>query len=147
MFRVRMKELREKTGDSQYAFAEKFGVAQSTVGGWESGVREPNFMTAQKLADYFGVSVDYLLGRKRTPDITDDSTSDGFDTLTAKDRRDIAKRLNSIIDAIDSDEALMFDGEPMDDETRELLKASLEVDLKVGKSRAKEKYTPHKYKK
>lgn len=63
MFRIRLKELRENLGLSQYAFADRFGVAQSTVGNWESGIREPNFDTIQRLADFFGVSVDYLLGR------------------------------------------------------------------------------------
>ena len=68
MFRIRLKELREQTGYSQYSFADKFGVAQSTVGSWEAGKREPNFDTMQRLADFFGVSVDYLLGRESVPD-------------------------------------------------------------------------------
>lgn len=67
MFRIRLKELREAKGMSQYAFAKDFGVAQSTVGGWESGKREPNYATTQRLADYFDVSIDYLLGRDEMP--------------------------------------------------------------------------------
>ena len=67
MFRIILKKLREEKNMSQYAFAEAFGVAQSTVGNWESGKREPNFETMQKIANYFGVSVDYLLGREETP--------------------------------------------------------------------------------
>jgi len=63
MFHIRLKGLREAAGYSQYAFADAIGVAQSTVGNWESGKREPNFETTQKIADFFGVSVDYLLGR------------------------------------------------------------------------------------
>lgn len=61
MFSLQLKELREKAGYSQYSFANKFGVAQSTVGGWESGKREPNFETTIRLAEFFGVSIDYLL--------------------------------------------------------------------------------------
>lgn len=67
MFRIRLKQLRESKGLSQYAFAQKMGVAQSTVGNWESGKREPNYSTLQKLADYFGVSTDYLLGGTNAP--------------------------------------------------------------------------------
>lgn len=63
MFHARLKELREKAGYSQYSFADEMGIAQSTVGGWESGKREPNFEMTQKIADFFGVTVDYLLGR------------------------------------------------------------------------------------
>lgn len=66
MFRIRLKDLREKMGLSQYAFADKFGVAQSTVGSWEAGKREPNFTTMQRLADFFGVSVDFLLGHEES---------------------------------------------------------------------------------
>lgn len=69
MFRVRLRELREAKGfRSQQAFADAFGVAQSTIGGWEAGKREPNFKTMERLAEFFGVSVDYLLGRQDYPD-------------------------------------------------------------------------------
>ena len=61
-FSLRLKELRENAGYSQYTFANKFGVAQSTVGGWEAGKREPNFDIVKRLADFFSVSVDYLIG-------------------------------------------------------------------------------------
>lgn len=63
MFAKRLKELREQAGYSQYSFAAAMSIAQSTVGGWESGKREPNFDMTKKIADFFGVSVDYLLGR------------------------------------------------------------------------------------
>ena len=63
MFQIRLKELRENAGYSQASFAKAFGTKQSTVGNWESGVREPKFDTMQRLADFFNVSVDYLLGR------------------------------------------------------------------------------------
>ena len=63
MFSVRLKELRERNGyTSQQSFADKFGVAQSTVGGWESGKREPNYSTTIKLANFFGVTIDELIG-------------------------------------------------------------------------------------
>lgn len=63
MFRVELKKQREIAGLSQYRLAEKMGVSQATVGMWESGKREPNFTTLCKLADFFGISADELLGR------------------------------------------------------------------------------------
>lgn len=64
MFKVRIRELREAAGyRSQQAFADAFGVAQSTVGNWEAGKREPNFQTLMRLADFFDTTVDHLLGR------------------------------------------------------------------------------------
>lgn len=62
MFQTRLKELREAAGyKSQQAFADAFGVAQSTVGGWEAGKREPNYDVTIRLAQFFGVSVDSLI--------------------------------------------------------------------------------------
>ena len=67
MFRTRIRELRESAGyKSQRSFADAFGVAQSTVGNWEAGTREPNHETVQKLADFFHVPVGYLLGKENT---------------------------------------------------------------------------------
>ena len=62
MFSQRLRALREQAGMTQCAFARSFGVAQSTAAGWESGAREPNLATICRLAGYFGVTVDYLLG-------------------------------------------------------------------------------------
>ena len=70
-----MRELCENAGyKSQQAFADAFGVAQSTVGGWEAGKREPNYATTLKLANFFHVSVDYLLGQTDRKDITPTQT-------------------------------------------------------------------------
>lgn len=69
MFSIRLRELRETAGyKSQQSFADAFGVAQSTVGNWEAGKREPNYETTLRLADFFHVSVDYLMGRDDTKD-------------------------------------------------------------------------------
>ena len=78
IFRFRIRELRESAGyKSQQSFADAFGIAQSTVGGWESGKREPNYDTTIRLADFFHVSVDYLLGR------TDQKSMAELDTLSS----------------------------------------------------------------
>lgn len=62
MFCDRLRKLRKSSGyKSQQAFADAFGVAQSTVGSWEAGEREPNFNTAIRLARFFGVSIGCLL--------------------------------------------------------------------------------------
>lgn len=63
MFSIKLKELREGRGLSQQALAQKIEVSQSTIGMWESKKREPNFETMEKIADFFNVTTDYLLGR------------------------------------------------------------------------------------
>lgn len=58
-----LSELRKDKKLSQRALSEILGLSHSTIGMYESGQREPNFETLKKLASYFNVSIDYLLGR------------------------------------------------------------------------------------
>jgi repressor LexA len=64
MFAEKLKSLREKRRMSQVALARALGVAQGTVGNWESGIREPNFAMTARIAEFFDVTVGYLLGRE-----------------------------------------------------------------------------------
>lgn len=63
MFADRLKELRKSRNITQTDFARSFHISNGTIGNWESGKREPNLETMQKIADYFNVTVDYLIGR------------------------------------------------------------------------------------
>ena len=69
MFSDTLRALRKAQGLTQAQFARQFSVATGTIAMWETGKREPDFSTMQRLADFFAVSVDYLLGR------TDDADS------------------------------------------------------------------------
>lgn len=60
---IRIKELRELRGLQQKDLAIDLGVTQPTISGWESGIKVPSARNTKKIADYFHVSVDYLLGR------------------------------------------------------------------------------------
>lgn len=60
----RLSELRKQKGLKQGDLAAFLGVAQSTLSGWENGKFEIDDKNKIKLADFFGVSVDYLLGRE-----------------------------------------------------------------------------------
>ena len=62
-FSEKLKALRKQKGLTQAQFAKDFDIATGTIGMWESGKREPNFETMCKIADYFFVTVDYLLDR------------------------------------------------------------------------------------
>lgn len=67
MLRIRLKELREAKHISQAQLAKAVGVGQSTVGMWESGKSVPEYKTLLKVADYFQVTVDYLMGKTAVP--------------------------------------------------------------------------------
>ena len=59
----RFKEARIQSGISQKDAAEQLQVSAATVNNWESGRRLPTIDTLEKMADLYGVSTDYLLGR------------------------------------------------------------------------------------
>lgn len=63
MFPALLKELREKAGLTQGRIAEILDTPVRTYGSWERGERQPDFDTLIKIADYYHVSTDYLLGR------------------------------------------------------------------------------------
>lgn len=64
-FAERLKELREEKGVTQSEIAFDLGIKQPTYHQWESEKRSPSGETLVKLADYFDVSLDYLLDRKK----------------------------------------------------------------------------------
>ena len=69
MLARKLKELREIRKMSQAELADILNVAQQTVASWERGKSSPNYELLQRIADYFHVSTDYILGReeKRAP--------------------------------------------------------------------------------
>lgn len=131
----------EHKGISGYRMCKETGIQPSIMTDLKMGRKKTiNIETANKIAEYFGISVDYLLSGK--------DEKDASPPLTRKDERDIARRLEAMLGELGiADDALMFDGEPLDSETKELLRASLQAQLEMTKRLAKQKYTPKKHKK
>ena len=63
-FKNRLYELRMQKGLSQAELAKAIGVSAGTIGMYESGSRMPSRLTQEKLADYFNVTLDYLMGKE-----------------------------------------------------------------------------------
>lgn len=59
----RILEIRKEKAISQHQLAKMIGTNQSNVSRWEQGLNEPSIVECWKLADCFGVSIDYLCGR------------------------------------------------------------------------------------
>lgn len=57
------KRLRTSCGLTQNDMADRLGVSKSTISMYENGNREPDFETLERIADFFNVDIDYLLGR------------------------------------------------------------------------------------
>ena len=131
----RIKTLREEKGITQDELAAKLGyTSRSSIAKIESGKTDISQSKVKEIAEILNTTTSYLM--------------DGNENiLNQKDEKDIAKKMDNLIEQIDTQDALMFDGEPLDEESKELLKVSLENSLRMAKVIAKQKYTPKKYRK
>ena len=66
-FGERLRELRKSKGMTVEALAALVGEKRRAFTYWESGKTEPSFLQLEFLADFFDVSVDYMLGREEEP--------------------------------------------------------------------------------
>ena len=137
MFYDVFTSLCEKKGVSPNKALTDCKISRTSTAKWREGAT-PRGVTLQKLADYFGVTTDYLLTGEKTKKAP---------TLTSKDERDIEKRMESILKDLEGQDGLMYSGEPMNDIDRELLATSIRNSMEIGKKLAKQKYTPKKYRK
>lgn len=135
----RVKALCKKKGVSMNTAEKEIGLAKGYIS--KLGKSNPNMTTLQKMADYFGVSVEYLMTGKEN-----ESSDPG---LTARDERDIAKDLDRIMGEIQKgdDGPLYYNGTEIDQASLSLLQNAIEYALRETKKENKEKYNPHKNKK
>ncbi|WP_153124610.1 helix-turn-helix domain-containing protein [Peribacillus tepidiphilus] len=145
-FGAYIKKIRESKGLTlnQVALYSEISAAQlSRIETGKRGVPKPN--TIKKISEALKVDYDELM--KVAGYIDDDKPSNDLPPLSEKEERDIAKQLEKILESMDSDTALSFDGEPMDEVTKELVRAAIENNLRLTKQLAKKKFTPKKYRK
>ena len=132
----RVKKLAEKQGISIVELEEKLNFGRNSLYSWKK--KTPNGDRLKKVADYFNVTTDYLLGRTDTPQ------------FTRKDERDVQKILEEMTQGLNNKNELAFlknGGQEIDPEDAELLSASLENVIRQSKLIAKQKFTPKKYRK
>lgn len=109
------------------------GIKSPVFSEWKKGKSRPNADKMLLIANFLGVSVEYLMtGTEKQP----------APELTARNEKDIEKALQGTLEQLDSQDGLMFDGAAMDPETRELLRLSLENTIRTAKITAKKKFTP-----
>lgn len=75
----RLRIYRLKKGISQQKLGILLSVSQQAVGKWEKGIAEPDNLTLNKLANYFGITVDYLLGRTDSPNLATPNEIQGIE--------------------------------------------------------------------
>lgn len=135
----KFEKLLEANGVTPYRVHKDTGISTATLSDWKNGKSQPKKDKIEKICAYFNVPLSYFY---------EDTADPNEVPLTVRDEKDIAKRLeDALLDLENTQEGLMFSGEPLDDETRELLKASLENSIRIAKINAKQKFTPKKYRK
>lgn len=136
------EHLLQKNGVTPYKVAKEAGVTQTALSNWKSGRSTPTTKTLQKIADYFGVTIDYLMTGK------DDFAKKGT-TFNSRDERDIAKDLENIMRKLKNGEdgPASFEGTDIPEADQELFAGQVELMLRRLKAINKEKYNPNKNKK
>lgn len=131
-----IKKLAKQHDKSLQQVAEDLNFSKNLFYRWKTS--DPKAKDLAKVADYFGVTTDYLLGRTEIPQ------------FTSKDERDIQKKLTEMINGLSDDSSLAYlnnGGTEIDEEDAELIRSALERTLRRSKLLAKEKFTPKKYRK
>lgn len=136
------EQLLQKYGVTAYKVSKETGITQSTLSDWKRGRSTPKTENMKKIADYFGVSVEYLMTGK-------DEAKEKASELTARDERDIKKDLDSLRKKLINKEfgPASYDGQDIPDEDIDLFLGQVDLMLRRVKAKNKEKYNPHKNKK
>ena len=136
----RIQFLCKKNGITSKSLEEHLGFGKGYISKIDKAA--PNLSKIKPIADYFGVTVDYLLS-------AEEESKEKDPELTARDERDIKKDLESLRDKLASKELgpAAFGGEDIPDEDAELFLGQVELMLRRLKVKNKEKYNPHKNKK
>lgn len=138
-FASNLKYLRIQKGLEQKDISNFLGLKSPTsVTNWEQGTNLPRAGRLYDLASLFGVPLHDLVE-------TDLTNMPKTPKLTKKDERDIQKDIETMIQELDNG-LYSKDTAEYDEETRQLLIASLEQAARIAKLAAKEKFTPKKYK-
>ena len=135
------EQLLQKHGVSPYKVSKDTGVTQTSLSNWKTGKSTPTTKTLQRLADYFGVTLDYLMTGQEEP-------KEKSPELTARDEKDITKTLNKVMEQFENNEngPLYYDGEEIDETSRILIRNAFEYIIRETKKENKVKYNPNKNK-
>ena len=135
----RIKFYRKEKGLTQKELAEKANLSRSHIASIEGNQYTPSLTTLIEIAKALGIDSALLVS-----DFQEDMANA---SLTKKDNMEIDEYLNQFENELLHQTGLMFDGEPMTQESKEKLIAAMRIGAEMAKKEAKEKYTPKKFRK
>jgi hypothetical protein len=105
---------------SRTQLSENLGISYSTISDWVNGKSYPRIDKIEMMANYFGIN---------KSDLVEDKAN--------QKEIDIANMVNDLMDNLNSNQALMYSGEPMDEVTKDLVRASIEQAARIAMARHK----------
>ena len=131
----KIASLCSRKGVSITTMCKKSGVSRAAISDLRMGRSKTlSSATLSKIATYFGVSVDYLLGNEQKEKPVVDS--DGF---TEAERLDIAREVERMMADIENQGDLMFDGDPATPEALQTIRTAFEIGLTNARRLNKER--------
>lgn len=117
----RIESLRKSQGLSQGKLEKQLGFSNGSISKWKNST--PKVERLQKLADFFGVSVEYLMTGKEDEQKEKDNTGD------------LKQKFEELKELLENGkmQPLRYDGQPIDDNTKELLLKQVEISMAMMK--------------
>lgn len=121
----RIEYLLQKRGISSYVLSKETGVSTGLLSQWKSRKQKPSAKKLSVIANYFGVSIDYLMNGNETEQKETPAPQESED--------DIAIELEEMMKKLESDGTLMFDGNPASPEAVRSIRTALEMGLRYAR--------------
>lgn len=150
-----VREFRQSHGMTMQEFADLASLSKGYISMLEKGRNPrnglpitPSIDTYAKIARAMNMTAEELLAKAKGEDVAIPAPAAEPMGLTARDERDIERRLDAIMNDLAPGTGLAFyDGQKLTDSERDLLRISLKNSMELVRSMAKERFTPKKYKK
>lgn len=130
-FRINLKKYLKEQRKTQKDLAEYLEVSPAIVSYYIKGINTPRMDKIDKISEFFGIERSDLIGHNldlNNPNKTDNQN----------DNIDISNMVNDLMKNLNSTQTLMYKGEPMDEVTKELVRASIEQAARIALARHKE---------
>lgn len=119
--------LLKKHGVTTYQVAKATGISTASFTGWKQGKWNFKADKLQKVADYFGVSLNYLLTGKENQE---------SDPAIYTDDHDIKKHIDMIMESLDGKDVIVYEGQKIDlnEQSRRMLRYAMEIAYEAAKN-------------
>lgn len=133
-FANRLKQLRKEHNLTQEELARKISKTRSTIAGYETERKEPDYETLILLANFFNVPLDYLLGRNNNKSLSSDKKE-----LTPEEKYPEVHDVEEAMKIILEQPGLMLNGSILSDESKIILANAIQMGLRTAEELEKKK--------